>query len=446
MDPTCKPFTRVIKCNIGNPQALKMKPLTFPREVLSLIENPALLEKEKVGELFSPESIERARELLAACAGSGAYTHSKGVGLVRDSVARFIQARDGLDCSAEDIYLTDGASPAIQRVLSAIIRPLSDTPLGKEDGILIPTPQYPLYSGSIRLYGGHQVPYMLNEDKGWDFDLDAVKASLSEAQSKGHDVRAIVVINPGNPTGTVMSRESMESVVKFCHEEQLVLLADEVYQENIYDETKPFVSFKKVVIESGLDIELFSFHSVSKGFLGECGHRGGYMEVINVVPEVHAVLYKQASMNLCSNTMGQFMVQLMVNPPAEGTDSYKLYCKERDEQLASLKRRATKLTTALEALPGMTCLPAEGSMYCFPRIDLPEKLIAAAKEAGKAADTFYCLALLEKTGICVVPGSGFGQRPNTYHFRTTFLPQECDFDDIIEKISVFHKDILEQYA
>ena len=147
-----------------------------------------------------------------------------------------------------------------------------------------------------------------------------------------------------------------------------------------------------------------------------------------------------------SNTHGQLSVGLMVNPPAADGASYPTYSKEKEGILGSLKRRAAKLESALNKLPGIATQPLEGAMYAFPTVDLPAGAIAAAKAAGKTADVFYALATLEETGIVMVPGSGFGQKDGTWHFRTTFLPPEGDMDNVIERFSAFHKAFMAKYA
>jgi len=237
--------------------------------------------------------------------------------------------------------------------------------------------------------------------------------------------------------------------VRFCSKEGLVLMADEVYQENIYQGAAPFHSFKKVASELGGDaagLELVSFHSTSKGFLGECGMRGGYFELHGFDAEVQAQLLKLVSIGLCSNVMGQIAVGLMVKPPQPGEASHAKYVEERDAIMSSLKRRATKLVAGLNALEGVTCNEAQGAMYAFPSITIPPKAQAAAEAVGKPPDTFYALALLEATGIVVVPGSGFRQKKDTWHFRTTFLPPEGDMDSVITQMATFHAGFMSQYA
>lgn len=192
-------------------------------------------------------------------------------------------------------------------------------------------------------------------------------------------------------------------------------------------------------------VQLASFHSTSKGYSGECGRRGGYVELVGFDDHVRAQLYKLASISLCSNVGGQVMVGLMTNPPAPGDPSHALFTAERDGILASLKRRADRLGTALRKLEGVTCEAPEGALYVFPRIRLPPAAVAAAAAAGKAADAFYCMAMLEETGVVVVPGSGFGQADATLHFRSTILPSEADLEDVITRMGAFHAAFMDKY-
>ena len=135
---------------------------------------------------------------------------------------------------------------------------------------MIPIPQYPLYSATIELLGGKQVDYYLEEEKEWALSVDELDRQYEAAVADGINVRALAVINPGNPTGQVMSYENIAEVVKWADRRDVVLLADEVYQVNVYDSDKQFHSFKKVVCDLGLKVPLFSFHSVSKGVLVQC--------------------------------------------------------------------------------------------------------------------------------------------------------------------------------
>jgi alanine transaminase len=411
----------IIYCNIGNPQALEQKPLTYLRQVLALCQYPDLIERG--AELFPPDVRDTARRILTGTRhGLGAYSDSKGVRLIREAVADFIRERDGLDADPEAIYLTDGASKGVQAALRILIS-------GPQDGIMIPIPQYPLYSATITLYEGKQVGYYLDEGHDWKLSQAMLEESLQEARRYGVTVKAICVLNPGNPTGSVLDRDNIGMLIDFAKSHSLAILADEVYQENIYLRGDRFVSFARVMVEKGeSDVSLFSFHSCSKGFLGECGQRGGYMEVRNVPDEVAAQVTKLQSVSLCANLTGQVATYCMVRPPKPGEPSYELYAKERDGVLGELKKRAVLLADGLNRIPGIQCNVVAGAMYAFPRISLP---------AGRS-DVDYCMALLEQTGVCVVPGTGFGQIPGTAHFRTTILPPTRQIERVVERLAAFH--------
>uniref|UniRef100_A0A1D1YS87 Alanine aminotransferase 2, mitochondrial n=1 Tax=Anthurium amnicola TaxID=1678845 RepID=A0A1D1YS87_9ARAE len=193
------------------------------------------------------------------------------------------------------------------------------------------------------------------------------------------------------------------------------------------------------------DIALVSFQSVSKGYYGECGKRGGYMEVTGFTADVREQIYKIASVNLCSNISGQILASLVMNPPKEGDESYESYMAERDGILLSLARRAKTLEDAFNSLEGVTCNKAEGAMYLFPRLQLPKKAIEAAKAVKTAPDAFYARRLLDATGIVVVPGSGFGQVPGTWHIRCTILPQEDKIPAIVSRLKDFHEIFMAEF-
>jgi alanine transaminase len=358
----------------------------------------------------------------------------------RAAVARFIARRDGHACDVENLFLTDGASPGVHYIMKSLLRT-------KADCILTPIPQYPLYSATITLYGGTLLPYYLDEASGWGLDVGALTAAVATARRAGQCVRALCVINPGNPTGQCLSRSNQEDVLRLCAAEGIVLLADEVYQDNVYAAGKEFTSFKKVAAELNLldAVPLVSFNSISKGAVGECGRRGGYMEITGVDEAVKEQILKLASINLCPNVSGQVCTALVCDPPAAGEPSFERYSSERAEILASLKRRAATITAALNSLEGVACNAAEGAMYVFPRLTLPPRAVAAADAAGKPADFFYCWRLLEATGITVVPGSGFGQRDGTWHFRTTFLPPEADMEAVCKLITDFHARFMDEF-
>ncbi len=437
----------IIFCNIGNPQALGQTPITYYRQVISLLEDPAKIARERqLKNLFEENPYSNLHEsdfvdedvlalsekiLAKTGKGLGAYTESKGYRFVRQAVADFINRRDGfapesgLMADSEAIFLTDGASDAAKRVLNLVISK-------KTDGVMIPIPQYPLYSASIKAFGGTQVNYYPDEENDWALSREALESAYNAATAQGTDVKLIVVINPGNPTGAILDEQSIHEVIAFAKTHGLAIIADEVYQENVYG--GEFISFAKALGDEK-DVPLFSLHSISKGFYGECGHRGGYLEVRNppmvAGTEMNFVdlLLKQASVSLCANTVGQIMTYLMVSPPDEANTAQKQFLAEKEKVLGDLYEKANMVRAAFAQMDGVEVFGKTGAMYLFPRLNkLP---------AGKT-DFDYCMALLEETGLCTVNGSGFGQAEGTHHLRIAFLPSREQLEDVLPKWIAFH--------
>ncbi|EON69854.1 alanine transaminase [Coniosporium apollinis CBS 100218] len=437
------PFDTVVSANIGNPQQLDQKPITFFRQVASILENPLLLEKEDVLKDalgYKQDVIDRAKTLLKYVKSVGAYSQSHGSPGIRESVAKFIEKRDGYPADAEHVYLSNGASGGVNTLLHVICSK-------PETGILVPIPQYPLYTATLSVLNARCVPYYLDESHAWGTDMEEIESALKKARSEGTDVKAIVVINPGNPTGASLSEESIKSVLELAQEEKLVVMADEVYQTNVFE--GKFISFKKGLrdlqkAEPGKydNLELASLHSISKGMVGECGHRGGYFELIGFDEKVAAEVYKFISIQLCPPVIGQCMVEMMVNPPQEGDPSYELYKQEYDSIFKGLLERAQALYKAFKEMEGVECQSPAGSMYLFPTIRLPKRAIEAAEKEGRKPDEFYCFRMLDATGVCVVAGSGFGQKEGTLHFRTTFLAPGTEW---VGRITKFHEEFMDEF-
>ena len=224
-------------------------------------------------------------------------------------------------------------------------------------------------------------------------------------------------------------------------------MADEVYQDNIWGDSDSFTSFKKVLRDLGPeydDLPLASFHSISKGFMGECGLRGGYCEMTNFDPEVKVMLLKLISASLCSSTAGQVAISCMLKPPT--SDAADLYQTETRAVLNSLKERSILVHEKLNEIPGIVCNELQGAMYAFPRVKIPQGAIELAESKGMQPDFLYCLELLENTGICVVPGSGFWQIPGTFHFRMTILPPKEQLVVFLDKLAAFHVEFSEKYT
>uniref|UniRef100_A0A9J7Y5Y7 alanine transaminase n=1 Tax=Cyprinus carpio carpio TaxID=630221 RepID=A0A9J7Y5Y7_CYPCA len=421
-----KPFEEVIKANIGDAHAMGQRPITFFRQVMALCTYPQLLDDNK----FPEDAKNRARRILQSCGGNsiGAYTTSQGIDCVRHDVANYIQRRDGgIPSDPDNIYLTTGASDGIVTILKLLTAGEGRT----RTGVMISIPQYPLYSASIAELGAVQINYYLNEEKCWSLDISELQRSLQAAREHC-DPRVLCIINPGNPTGEPLRsfpyKTKSNYIYKGCE----------------------FHSFKKVLFEMGPEysskVELASFHSTSKCYMGECGFRGGYMEVINMDPEVKAQLTKLVSVRLCPPAPGQALMDLVVNSPQPGEPSYQTFIKERTDVLSALAEKAKLTEEILNTVPGISCNPVQGAMYSFPRITLPERAINEAKAKGQAPDMFYCMKLLEETGICLVPGSGFGQREGTYHFRMTILPPTDKLKIMLNKLKEFHQKFTQQYS
>uniref|UniRef100_U5ER68 alanine transaminase n=1 Tax=Corethrella appendiculata TaxID=1370023 RepID=U5ER68_9DIPT len=437
-----KPFKEVIRANIGDCHAMGQQPITFLRQVLGLVTYPKLFDDSSI-----PDDVkQRARCILEGCKGGsvGSYSDSAGIEVIRHHAAEYIKNRDGgIESDWQNIILSGGASGSIKAIL-ALFRCAVD---GKRPGVMVPIPQYPLYSATIAEFDMAQIGYYLDESKNWGLDIGELQRSLDEAK-KTCAVRALVVINPGNPTGQVLSEENIKEIIKFAHKEKLFIFADEVYQDNVYAKGSKFHSFKKVLTEMGEPynkMEMASFMSCSKGYMGECGIRGGYAEVINMCPDVKAMLLKSISAQLCPSTIGQAAIDCVVNPPKKGEPSYEKFIKEKNAVLESLKVRAEMVAKTFNSIEGFSCNPVQGAMYAFPQIKLPKKAHEAAKKAGQPADVFYAFQLLEQTGICIVPGTGFGQKPGTYHFRTTILPQPEKLKEMLELFRSFHVKFLKEY-
>jgi len=432
------PFTKVISSNIGNPQqaGLNQPPITFNRQVAALMEWPALAELAR--DAFPEDVIARAKELQSEIGSIGAYSHSQGVPFIRKNVARFIEERDGYPSNPNHVFLTAGASAGVTLLISMLIS-------SPKSGILIPIPQYPLYTATLAAHKGIGIPYHLNEEAGWATSTPDIESAIRQALADDIEPKALVIINPGNPTGALLDEATMTQVVRLCEQHNLVLLADEVYQSNLHARaTHPFTSFKKVVRALGSPIPLVSFHSISKGVTGECGRRGGYFECTNITEDVIALMYKMVSVGLCPPLGGQVGVDCMVRAPKPGDASYAQWKAETDATHAALAQRTKTMAARLNALPGVSCVDSPGALYLFPRIRLSAQAIEAARKAGKQPDTLYALQLLDDTGICVVPGSGFGQKEGQYHYRLTCL---CPgVEEYVGALERFHHKFVGRYG
>jgi len=312
-------------------------------------------------------------------------------------------------------------------------------------GIMVPIPQCPLYSTILGQFNQKQINYYLDEENGWTITEAELMRSFNENKDK-YFIRAIVLINPGNPAGQVLSEDEIKTIIKFAKANNLFIISDEVYQINLYNNSI-FYSFKRILHDMGPSysdsVELASFMSSSKGIMAESGLRGGYCEIINMEHEAQVEFKKLLSGSSSAPTTGQLVMDLVVSPPNLGEASHELYEKEKKAILTSLSDKADFVTHFLSSLMGIECKPINGGYFAFPKLNLPLQAIEEAKRAELEPDVFYCKQLLEATGICVAPGSFFGQKEGTYHFRFSIIEPIEVLKESLELFKEFHLKFLD---
>jgi len=437
-----KPFDELV-LHFGDPQGFGQPPITSMRQFLACLLCPNCLDDPS----YPVDVKEKARRILKAKRGCtiSSYTDFVGLRLVREDVAKFISRRDGYPADPDDIILTNGGSIGIQIGVEA----LGTSSLNNRGraGLMIPVPGFYQYTARSIDFKFYKIPYYLDEENNWNFNTSELKRALDEA--KPHCTpRGLVLVNPGNPTGHVLTYNTIRDVIKFCAREKLVLFADEVYQETLFTNEAQFHSCKKVLRDLGheyIKFQLMSIHSVSKGIYGECGLRGAYLELVAFSKEVKRQFRNKLTPHSCPSTIGQAALSAMCNPPQPGDESYEVFIKEKMAILDSYQRKAKITTSMLNSLEGMTCSEVTGALYAFPRVHLPRKAIEEAKLANCGPDEFYCWQMLEATGITPVCGYLFGQKEGTHHFRLTILPPEEKLVPMFDRISKFHKEFMDKY-
>ena len=436
------PFKEVIKAHVGDGHAMGVKANTFLRQVLAAVCDTSLLNNSDIAEDVKT----RARAALDNCNGNsiGSYPWVGGLDGIRKMAAEFIEKRDGgVEADWQNIFMTNGASEGLMAFLDLLMRPNGH----QKPGVLVPVPLYPIYSAYLAGIGVEMIEYYLDEDQNWALDIDDLKRAVGEARIEDVEPMAIVVINPGNPTGQVLTKANLMDIVRFAHEEKLCILADEVYQKgNVYYDEFPFCSMKKAMAETKLRVELASLMTVSKGPFGECGLRGAYIEMVNFHPEVMKNFRKSLGVKVCPNNVGAIALYVSMNPPVEGDDSYESFSKECKDIFDTMVGKAKLVSKEFNSMSGISCSTIQGSMFAFPRIHLPAKAVEKAEKEGQVPDVFYAYQLLEATGICVVPGSGFGQKKGTFHIRTSILMNEEIMEDMFKRWRIFHESFMRKFA
>uniref|UniRef100_A0A3B5BFW3 alanine transaminase n=1 Tax=Stegastes partitus TaxID=144197 RepID=A0A3B5BFW3_9TELE len=435
-----KPYKELIDVCWCDPHSVGVKPLTFVRQVLAACVYPQLMKSHEL-----PLDVrQRAQWLLGRCDGGsvGSYNAQPCIPEIIEKVSEFTTRRDGgVPSYPENIFISTGSQWAI---MVDILNVLVNSEASPKTGVLTPAPCHVTSMMSITALGAAAVPYYLTEEQGWTLQVEELQRALESAKGVCNPV-ALYVINPGNPAGLVQSRKSMQEVIRFASEKRLFLLADEVYQDFVYGENREFVSYKRVLAEMGPPysdtVELVSFHSTSKGFMGECGMRGGYVELVNLDPAVQKHIFKLISKSSCTPVLAQMALDLMVNPPQPGDPSYPLY--NQTQHIKNMLAQNVKTThEVLNSLPGVISQPVEGGAFVFPRVFLPPKAIQKAEEEGMQPDTFYCVRLLEETGVLCCPGSEFEQKEGTYHIRYNLTYTS----HLLRHLTTFHTKFMKDFS
>jgi len=364
----------IIKLNIGNVPAFGLNP--------------------------PPEVVEDMIRHLPDTAG---YTDSKGLVVAREAIQKYTVEKGISGVTVEDIWLGNGASELIVMSMNALLDP--------GDEVLIPSPDYPLYTGAVALSGGTPVHYRCDEASGWQPDLADIRRKVTP-RTKG-----IVIINPNNPTGAVYPREVLLEVVRVARQHQLVIFADEVYDQILYDGES-----HTSIASLAEDVLFLTFNSLSKNYRA-CGYRAGWMVLSG--PKTSALGYVDglnvlASMRLCANSPGQLSIRSAL---ADRTSMAELVAPG-----GRLRRQRDLAYDMLTAIPGVTAAKPKGALYIFPRLDPQRYRITD--------DQRFILQLLETERVLLVQGSGFNW-PAPDHFRMVFLPEEDELREAITRIARF---------
>lgn len=332
------------------------------------------------------------------------YSASEGIPEAREAIRRDAEERKGIR-GVREVLIGHGASEPIELMLNALLE------VG--EGVLVPSPGYPLYSAVLAKIGGRPIPYQLDESNGWQPDLAHIESQVDAT------TRAIVVINPNNPTGSVANRATLEAVLEIAARHQLVVLSDEIYDRMLIDEDTGFVSTGSLRD----DVPVATFAGLSKVWLGP-GLRMGWT-ILSGPADTLAPLIDAMGRLVRARLCASHPVQWAIKPALEGANPHLA-------QVSAILRRRRDLTvTRLNAIPGWSCVPPRGAFYAFPRFEL-----------GALEDVELVRDMILDYGVVMVHGSGFGQ-PDMNHVRIVFLPQEEVLEDAYAKLAEYSR---EQYS
>jgi len=344
------------------------------------------------------------RDMIEAIPNAHGYSDSRGIMSARRAVvSRYEEIPDFPPFDPDDVYLGNGVSELITMTMQAL--------LDEGDEVLIPAPDYPLWTAMTSLGGGTPVHYRCDEASGWQPDLDDIRAKVTPR------TKAIVVINPNNPTGAVYSREVLQGIVEVARENSLLLLADEIYDRILFDEARHIS-----IASLAPDLLCLTFNGLSKTYR-VAGYRSGWMVVTG--PKAHARGFLEgitllASTRLCPNVPAQHAVQAALS----GVQSIDALIGPQGR----LREQRDVAWEGLEAIPGVSCVKPQGALYAFPRLD-PE-----VHEIHDDARFVYDLLVAEH--VLVVQGTGFNLATPD-HFRIVTLPEARVLGDAVERIGNF---------
>ena len=349
----------------------------------------------------APEEIQQ--DMIRNLGNSAGYSDSKGIFAARKAVMHETQKQGIRGVTLDDIYLGNGASELIAMSTNAL--------LNDGDELLLPSPDYPLWTAATSLSGGRPVHYLCDEANGWMPDLDDIKRKITP-RTKG-----IVVINPNNPTGALYSDELLKALVGIAREHGLVILADEVYDKMLYDGVK-----HTAIASLSDDVLTLTFNSLSKSYRS-CGYRAGWLVVSgDKKPAADYIegLTMLSNMRLCANVPGQYAIQTALG----GYQSINELVGEGGR----LRRQRDLAYELITAIPGVSCVKPQAALYMFPRLD--------PKMYPIQDDRQFFLELLQETRVMLVQGTGFNWATPD-HFRIVFLPHEDDLREAIGRIAKF---------
>lgn len=351
---------------------------------------------------FDPPD-EIVHDMITNMQSAAGYTDSKGMFAPRKAIMQYTQEKKIKGVDIEDVYIGNGASELIVMTMQGL--------LDIGDEVLVPAPDYPLWTASVSLSGGKPVHYICDEENEWLPDIQDMRSKITER------TKAIIVINPNNPTGALYPEETLQQIVNVAREHNLIIFADEIYDKCLYDEAT-----HTSIASLADDVLFITLNGLSKNYRS-CGYRVGWMVVSG--EKKHARDYIEgldmlASLRLCANAPGQFAIQTALG----GYQSI-------DDLVAPggrLTRQRDLAYSMLTAIPGVTCVKPKASLYMFPRLDPQIYPITD--------DQQFTYELLEEEKVLIVQGSGFNWiTPD--HFRLVFLPTSDDLEEALKRLTRF---------